>query len=138
MIAERTCGACAACCVYLKISALGKEALTPCPHLAGDARGYTAGGCAIQDTKPDVCRDYYCMWRLGHGGERDRPDECGIMADTLHNIAGAVECKQLWDGAADAPRGAKAIIRISQSSGRVAMVASYKETRLVRVVGRPL
>ncbi|HOX44329.1 MAG TPA: YkgJ family cysteine cluster protein [Myxococcota bacterium] len=62
----RICRKCATCCVAPDISALGKPAGVPCPHLAEDLT------CRIYATRPAVCRGY-------------RPDELcdAIAAPTL-------------------------------------------------------
>lgn len=77
---KRSCGACTACCVDLKIAApeLQKKARMPCPHLNGPQR---SKGCSIYETRPGVCRQFLCGWRLFE--EMDdawRPDRSGVLA----------------------------------------------------------
>jgi hypothetical protein len=75
---KRSCGACQACCVFLKIAApeLRKQAGTPCRHL-------TDKGCGIYRDRPPVCRDYYCGWRLfPELDDSWRPDRSGVMITT--------------------------------------------------------
>ncbi|MBW8708791.1 MAG: YkgJ family cysteine cluster protein [Alphaproteobacteria bacterium] len=53
---------------------LKKEARVPCPHLG-------AKGCGIYDTRPGVCRQFLCGWRLFDDmGDDWRPDLSGVMA----------------------------------------------------------
>ena len=65
----RACGPCTACCTTMRVDALGKPANVRCPH-AGT-------GCGIYPTRPDECRTYYCLWRLGVDEEDERPDRSG-------------------------------------------------------------
>lgn len=72
---RRQCGPCTVCCVELKIDTpeLRKKARQPCPHLAGK-------GCGIYATRPPVCREFLCGWRLFEElGEDWRPDLSGIL-----------------------------------------------------------
>jgi hypothetical protein len=74
-LAKRQCGPCTACCVDLEIAApeLKKKARQPCPHLDG--------GCAIYQTRPGVCRQFLCGWRLFEEmGDGWRPDLSGVLA----------------------------------------------------------
>jgi hypothetical protein len=141
----RTCGDCVVCCVYLRIDVpeLKKEGMRHCPHVLTDEKEdpgkrvcYTGSGCSIYNKRPQVCREYSCEWVKGHGTEADRPDRCGVLIDRAKRIENAIECKPIWDGAADDPCGMGAIVRISRSTGRPALVTSFYERRLVRVVGR--
>ncbi|HEY4077454.1 MAG TPA: hypothetical protein VGM26_11050 [Rhizomicrobium sp.] len=74
-LAERRCGDCKACCNELKIKApqLRKKAHTMCAH-------HTGAGCGIYESRPLVCRQFLCGWRLF--GELDdgwRPDLSGAL-----------------------------------------------------------
>jgi hypothetical protein len=75
-LARRQCGPCTVCCVELKIDTLElrKKARVPCPHLS-------AAGCGIYATRPPVCQQFLCGWRLFEEmGEDWRPDLSGILA----------------------------------------------------------
>ena len=143
---ERKCGDCIVCCVYLNIDVpeLKKKALSHCPHVqahadevVGESVCFSGKGCTIYEKRPpDPCRGYRCEWLDGHGAEEDRPDRSGVLVDRMKNIKNAVEVRQLWYGAADLPAGQEAIERISESAAKAALVISFKERRLVRVVGR--
>jgi hypothetical protein len=138
----RGCGDCVVCCVYLKIPALNKGGFEHCRHLkldhpprsdelqlTGNAKG---GNCSINSSKPQVCHDYKCLWLLGHGEEQDRPDRSKILADTLHNIDGGFEVKQLTEGAAD--EHMDTILRLVESTGKAALIATMYERRMARVI----
>jgi Fe-S-cluster containining protein len=141
----RSCGDCIACCVYLKIPALDKPGLAHCQHLnlaEPEEEGklqLSAGcdNCSIYEDRPEVCKSYSCMWLAGYGDESDRPDKSFMLIDTIHRIENAVECKPLFEGAEDTAAGRQAVRRISRSSNKVALVTSFYETKLKRVVGRP-
>jgi hypothetical protein len=73
---KRQCGPCTACCVELKIDTpeLRKKARLPCPHLS-------TAGCGIYATRPPVCQQFLCGWRLLEDmGDDWRPDRSGILA----------------------------------------------------------
>ena len=75
-LTKRACGPCTACCIDLKIVApeLKKKARVPCPHLSGK-------GCGIYETRPGVCREFLCGWRLFEDMDNSwRPDLSGILA----------------------------------------------------------
>jgi hypothetical protein len=143
--ALRTCGDCVACCVYLRIEEpeLKKEGMRHCPHVMSDEPEipgkrvcYTGKGCRIYESRPKTCAGFQCEWLKGHGEEADRPDRCGILIDRSKGIENAIECKPLWSKAYDEPAGRDAIERISKSTGEPALVISFYETHLVKVVGR--
>lgn len=99
---NRQCGECCACCVLPRIPDLHKPGYSPCTYLAtcGPVMG---GQCNAYDYRPDVCRDYQCLWRMGcvDGDTRRRPDQLGLMfsVDTVDGRP-VVECWELWEGAA--------------------------------------
>lgn len=73
---KRACGSCTACCIELKILApeLKKKARLPCPHLSPK-------GCGIYETRPGVCRQFLCGWRLFEDmDDAWRPDLSGVLA----------------------------------------------------------
>lgn len=55
----RECGKCSLCCKLLHVIELNKPANQWCKHCRP---GY--GGCTIHDTRPDICRGYFCGWML--------------------------------------------------------------------------
>jgi hypothetical protein len=75
VVEKRRCGPCTVCCVTLKIEApeLRKKAQTPCRHL-------TASGCGIYETRPGVCQQFLCGWRLfPELDDKWRPDLSGVL-----------------------------------------------------------
>jgi Fe-S-cluster containining protein len=132
--------------VYLKIPALDKKGLAHCQHLKLSEpvrEGFlqmSSGceSCGVYEDRPEVCKSYSCMWLAGYGESSDRPDHSRMLIDTIHRIENAVECKPIEENAEESAKGRRAIRRISRQSGRVALVTSFRETRLKRVVGQPV
>lgn len=72
---KRVCGPCTVCCTALKIETpqLRKAADMPCKHLCGT-------GCGIYETRPPVCQQFLCGWRLFPELTDDwRPDLSGVL-----------------------------------------------------------
>lgn len=69
----RECGECVACCDILYVPELMKPAHQRCDNCTGT-------GCAIWQTRPSVCRNWHCVWRmLGAMPMETRPDKLGVM-----------------------------------------------------------
>lgn len=76
LVADRQCNECDVCCISLRIEnpALTKKADVRCPHLSNQT------GCGIYDQRPDVCRTWYCGWRVMPFLHDDmRPDRSKIL-----------------------------------------------------------
>ena len=74
LVENRDCGKCSACCVTLRIETEGfnKLADESCHHLID--------GCAIYESRPEVCRTWYCAWRYMAGlDEYWRPDKSNVL-----------------------------------------------------------
>jgi hypothetical protein len=57
---------------------LKKKARVPCPHLNGPQH---SEGCGIYETRPGVCRQFLCGWRLFEDMDDSwRPDRSGVLA----------------------------------------------------------
>jgi hypothetical protein len=75
LVPGRSCGECAVCCQHVQINVpeLRKPAGIRCPH----SSGY---GCTVYETRPGVCRSWYCAWRqIAAFPDWMRPDRCGVM-----------------------------------------------------------
>lgn len=59
LVKDRECGDCNICCTYLRIDELPvkKPQDVACSHLCEK-------GCGIYETRPNVCRSWYCGWRI--------------------------------------------------------------------------
>lgn len=74
-LSKRRCDACTVCCTELKIETpeFRKPANTACKHLC-------AAGCSIYETRPPVCQQFLCGWRLFAELADDwRPDLSGVL-----------------------------------------------------------
>jgi hypothetical protein len=75
LVAGRECGDCTVCCVAPSID---KPEIQ---KLSGAACRHCTGGCGIYETRPPVCRSYFCAWRtVDIFGEDWRPDRSGVLA----------------------------------------------------------
>jgi len=77
----RTCGRCTACCTVLSVEEIGKLHGVPCHHVSRD-------GCSIYGSRPGACRGFACLWLLGFGVERHRPDRSGVLLEAQHSLLG--------------------------------------------------
>lgn len=57
----RGCGSCSLCCKLLHVIELNKPANQWCPHCKP---GRPGGGCTIHETRPPICRSFFCGWML--------------------------------------------------------------------------
>lgn len=81
LVPKRECGLCTACCKWLPIDTeeLQKHARVLCKN-HGDH------GCQIYETRPGVCRNWYCGWRMMPNLDDDwRPDKSGIIVEFKPN-----------------------------------------------------
>lgn len=66
----RSCGSCTLCCKLFPVPELNKPAGRWCAHIA------QGKGCGIHDTRPQVCRAFFCQWihndELGPDWKPDR------------------------------------------------------------------
>ena len=70
---QTSCGTCTVCCLVLRIEEFDKPAGTLCQHCTGQ-------GCGIHETRYDVCRGFFCGYRLvPELGEDWRPDRNGVL-----------------------------------------------------------
>ena len=76
LIPGRDCGDCALCCTLLNIDKpeIQKQSGARCLHCTGS-------GCAIYESRPPVCRAWYCGWRtVDIFDDSWRPDKTGVLA----------------------------------------------------------
>lgn len=75
LIPGRDCGGCTVCCVFPTINKpeIQKQSGARCRHCHET-------GCGIYDSRPPVCRAYFCAWRnVDIFGEDWRPDKSGVL-----------------------------------------------------------
>jgi len=75
LVAGRDCGGCTVCCVFPTINKPEIQKLS-----GARCRHCTSGGCGIYETRPPVCRSFYCAWRTVDIFSDDwRPDKSGVL-----------------------------------------------------------
>jgi hypothetical protein len=77
LVPGRECGECQLCCIVPAIDKpeIQKLSGSPCRHCIG-------GGCDVYETRPEVCRTYYCGWRrIDLFRDNWRPDKSGVFAE---------------------------------------------------------
>lgn len=91
----RKCGRCTGCCTALGVTEIGKKDGETCKHEVKHR------GCAIYDTRPDQCRNFLCLWKLGLGRSKDAPDKIGVVFDSYQNDLGqtVLRAAEMWSGA---------------------------------------
>lgn len=129
----RECGDCNACCVYPSIPELSKPAGVPCEHLA------KCGGCSIYNMRPPSCRSYRCAWLDGHGKDKDKPGDCGVLIDFRDTQFGRVLIARSVIPGTEAiatKQGKQAIKRIAKSAKTKCYVtADDNNQRVLKTVG---
>ncbi len=119
----RKCGTCNACCVWPSVEEINKPARTPCQHL--HKQGFR---CTIYEDRPEVCSKYNCSWLRGMGGNKDRPNETGVLMDRRYTQFGHVlVAKSMWPNASMSPKGKKAIERTTKDEGLPCLVIDDDE-----------
>jgi hypothetical protein len=86
LVPDRTCGSCTTCCKDLAIIEDGMNKLPGvlCSHCTAGA------GCAIYETRPNVCRTYHCLWRrLPNMADDWRPDLSGVLIMPAKSLEGS-------------------------------------------------
>jgi hypothetical protein len=74
-IPARACGDCVACCQVLNIAEadMVKPADQMCMHCTGS-------GCGVYESRPQVCREWDCVWRrIDSMPMETRPDHLGVL-----------------------------------------------------------
>lgn len=79
----RECGSCQVCCYALGIrdDKAPSEAWQRCTFQCSK-------GCSIYADRPKPCAVYRCMWLLGWGTKRFRPDRLGLLVESPGNNCG--------------------------------------------------
>ncbi len=75
LVPGRSCGDCSLCCKLLHVEEFNKPAGKWCEHCAPGR-----GGCTVHETRPNVCRNFYCSWMTSPGmGPEWRPNKCNMV-----------------------------------------------------------
>lgn len=126
----RICGSCKLCCTLMDVRERGvinKKAGQHCPKLC-DA------GCSVYETRPSVCRDWFCTWRLGFGSER--PDVSGFIGSPADEISKRLGCA-VMDLILDAntpPRSEEVLAAASELAQQGVLVRVTRDKRVLYTV----
>ena len=81
-VTGRECGSCTLCCKTVAVAEIAKPAGTWCPHCQ------RSKGCAIYESRPTGCREFFCEWmlsdKLGPEWKPDRARFAVMMTATGH------------------------------------------------------
>ena len=106
---SHTCGECRACCYAFPL--LDKAANCWCKHA-------TPTGCGCYETRPAVCRDYWCGYLTGDSWPPEwRPDRSGVIVTVRgvfreHPVICLTQC---WDNAIDTSHGREIMLSLLES-----------------------
>ena len=76
----RGCDGCAMCCKLSAVGEMEKPAGVWCRACS------TRKGCDIYETRPQICRTYYCHFILSTLGEEWRPSTCKFMLTVIGDL----------------------------------------------------
>ncbi len=75
VVPGRNCGDCSMCCKVMQVDEFDKPQGVWCRHCAPGR-----GGCTMHETRPAVCRNYFCGWLLSsYLGPEWQPSICKMM-----------------------------------------------------------
>ena len=110
----RSCGECNVCCSILEVKELEKKFNQRCPHLC-------ERGCGIYETRPQACREWFCVWVVGTAPDAERPDRSGVVLEQAHAHAAngkagvmPVVAYEIRPGAFDSYWGDRMLKRLSR------------------------
>lgn len=73
-VAGRSCDSCHLCCKVFPIREVGKVGFAHCDNLEPGV------GCRIYETRPQTCREFFCLWMLDASlGEEWQPCRAGFV-----------------------------------------------------------
>lgn len=111
----RSCGTCDACCVSMEVPGVNKPKDTPCVYLKGGTKK-----CSIYADKPEECSSFKCLWLIGLGNSKDRPDRSGILLYGSSSTFGeAVIASDCWLDASKQPRGKATVDKARELCKRI-------------------
>jgi len=113
---RRGCDGCTACCTVLNVPQLNSPAYESCRHLC-------TSGCGIHESRPEICRGYFCEWALGNAPEWMKPNACGVIPGHAKGNT-AMHLHEVWPGAAESAE-LRAFIRLANSKGRHVVVTLH-------------
>ena len=76
---SRPCGECTLCCELWHIEEFDKPEGQKCKY-QGES------GCNRYELRPEVCRGFYCLWKIGVLHADQRPDKIGMAAQVTKEL----------------------------------------------------
>jgi Fe-S-cluster containining protein len=103
---DRACGTCQACCGPVFIIENLKRADEDCQFKAPK-------GCGVYENRPQVCKDFRCLWHYGVMRGEQRPDRIGIIVTLTEpnapylppGVEQALIIREVWPGASTKGEG---------------------------------
>ncbi len=77
----RPCGDCKACCEGHLAAIVHGTRMGPNPC------AFLCGKCIIYDIRPQLCKNYQCLWSQDILSEENRPDKTGLLV-SVENLKG--------------------------------------------------
>jgi hypothetical protein len=90
LVRGRACGSCTLCCKTVAVAELAKPPGIWCPH----CRPAKQQGCAIYESRPAGCRDFYCEWMFSEKlGPEWKPDRAkfALMVTATGHLAACID-----------------------------------------------
>jgi hypothetical protein len=80
LVPGRACGSCMLCCQVMGVDELRKPAGVMCSYAVAGK------GCTIRKQRPQVCRQFFCGWRIDPNLDSTwKPERCGfVLGISLH------------------------------------------------------
>lgn len=102
MAVLRPCGGCTLCCKVLQVPSIEKTEGAWCPHCD------KGRGCTVYEKRPQECRDFSCLWRLGFFRDKDRPDKVKCVFSVNEPKEGKEQMMVCYESHPGASRGKQA------------------------------
>ena len=84
----RKCNGCTVCCTVFGVDELDKQPWTDCEHRCEE-------GCGIYESRPKLCKTFYCLWQTGLGDMEHRPDHLKVVFAATNGILRATGQREI-------------------------------------------
>lgn len=84
-------------------------------HLKGGTKN-----CGIYSTKPEECTSFKCLWLMGVGASKDRPDRSGIFLYGSTSVFGeAIIASEVWLDSSKHPKAEAVMLKSKDLANRI-------------------
>lgn len=130
VVPGRSCGSCSMCCKLYDIPEAQSVAGKWCRHCA------PGKGCAIHETRPEVCRKFFCGWMVSAGlGPEWKPERAKLIIRLIPAegaaLCVAVDVDEGFPAAWQRPGIHAKLKRIAASPGEVIVRVNIGRRRIV-------